>query len=87
MVNDKAGAYNIQLLPALPSAWSTGKVTGLRARGGFEVAMQWKDGRLVRADIRANKAGPCVVHYGDKQRIMQANPGGLYRLNGDLDVQ
>ncbi|MCF7976028.1 MAG: glycoside hydrolase N-terminal domain-containing protein [Phycisphaerae bacterium] len=87
MVNDQIGTYAIQLLPALPKAWSTGKVTGLRARGAFEVAMQWKDGQLIQADIRANKAGPCVVHYGDRQCTFQAKAGGMYRLNGALEIQ
>jgi alpha-L-fucosidase 2 len=44
-------AGEIELLPALPKAWSTGKVTGLRARGGYTVDIDWKDGKVTRYRI------------------------------------
>ncbi|MCY3018040.1 MAG: glycoside hydrolase family 95 protein [Planctomycetota bacterium] len=49
----------IHLLPALPKAWPTGKVTGLRARGGFTVDIEWKDGKV--ANYRISSAEPREV--------------------------
>jgi alpha-L-fucosidase 2 len=60
----------IRLLPAMPNAWPNGKVTGLRARGGYKVDMEWRDGKLTRASIRnvSSPTGECVVRYGDVTR-------------------
>jgi alpha-L-fucosidase 2 len=56
----------IELLPALPSAWPAGKVRGLRARGAYEVDLEWRESRLERATIRAAAAGTLRVRLGDK---------------------
>ncbi|MCM5527932.1 glycoside hydrolase N-terminal domain-containing protein [Parasegetibacter sp. NRK P23] len=51
----------LHLLPALPEAWSEGEIKGLKARGGYEVALQWKDKQLANAVIIASQNGNCVV--------------------------
>ncbi len=59
-------AGEIHLLPALPKAWTTGRVTGLRARGNLEVDIQWQDGKLVQATLHPRQDGSFQVRYGDK---------------------
>jgi alpha-L-fucosidase 2 len=60
-------ADEISLLPALPVGWSlSGEVTGLRARGGYEVSMKWEKGRLVSAEISNPLGGTCNVRYNGR---------------------
>ena len=74
----------IEFLPALPSAWPTGSVKGLRARGGFEISMAWRDGKLQSAEIKSIHGTRCHVRYGDKTASLALKPGQIIHLNGDF---
>ncbi len=58
----------LSLLPALPPTWKTGKVSGLKARGGYTVDMEWIKGKLRRATITSPSAGSCIITYRNKQK-------------------
>jgi alpha-L-fucosidase 2 len=75
----------VHLLPALPSAWPTGRVAGLRARGAFEVAVEWKDGRLVSATLRADRGGPCRVQYGSRTLSLETKAGETVLFDEQLN--
>ena len=74
----------VDLLPALPSAWPTGRVTGLRARGAFAVDVEWEGGRLKSATLRSDRGGPCVVQYGSRTQSLETTAGETVRLDGAL---
>jgi len=54
----------IHILPALPSAWSKGRVTGLRARGGYVVDIEWEAGRPETVTVHSRFEGPCTIRHG-----------------------
>lgn len=76
--------YFIELLPALPSLWPNGSVTGLRARGGFTVDLGWRNGRLFTAVIRSETGGETKVRYSGKELALKLPPGQSAELDFDL---
>jgi len=78
---------NVHLLPALPTAWANGSVKGLCARGGFEIDMAWKDGKLTAATMRSKLGNKCTVRYGTRTISFDTEPGKHYVLNAVLQLQ
>nr|WP_238357116.1 glycoside hydrolase N-terminal domain-containing protein [Kribbella italica] len=71
----------IELLPALPTAWASGSVTGLRARGGYTVDLEWAEGKLVAAQITAaERSTPQQVRLGDELIALDLQPGETARI-------
>jgi hypothetical protein len=75
----------IQILPALPKAWSTGSVQGLMARGDFEIAdMEWKDGRLSKLVVKSLAGGECRLRTDN---ALKTTVPGVKRSTAGSDYQ
>jgi len=74
---------DVTLLPALPAAWNTGSFRGLRARGGFEVDVEWKDGKVEVAKVKSNLGKPCRLRFGDTVREFRTSAGRVYTFKSD----
>jgi alpha-L-fucosidase 2 len=74
----------IHLLPALPKAWPNGSVKGLRARGGFEVAIAWEHGQLKTGTIKSVWGTDFKVRYGSRVVSLRLRPGRSLRLDENL---
>jgi alpha-L-fucosidase 2 len=70
----------IELLPALPRAWATGSVRGIRTRGGFELDVSWRDGILHRAVLRNVSGGVAHVRYREGLRKVRVRRGASTTL-------
>ncbi|NDV80992.1 glycoside hydrolase N-terminal domain-containing protein [Bacteroides sp. 51] len=76
----------LHLLPAIPDVWEQGQARGFKARGGYEVSMQWKDHALLTADIKASRAGVCTIRTSNPVKVSgrdttsQPDGNGYYTL-------
>ena len=74
------------LLPALPSAWATGSIKGIRARGGCTVDIDWKKGKLVSARIQSDQGGACTIRYNGKIKTINLKAKGIITVNESLAI-
>jgi alpha-L-fucosidase 2 len=79
-------AGEIHLLPALPKYWEEGYVKGLCARGGFEVDITWKNGKMKEAIIKSLNGNDCRMRYGDKIIKLKTEPGENYKFDESLKL-
>ncbi len=70
----------VTLLPALPDAWESGSVSGLKTRGGFEVSLTWKNKKVVQATFINKKGGKTRVNFNGQTREIAVNNGGKVTL-------
>ncbi len=78
---NKEGIYLIDILPALPAAWKDGSITGLRARGGFNVDIRWRNGKLSEAVISSVKGGKAWIRSNGAIQPLTFPPGGQHTIH------
>lgn len=71
----QSGDNRIELLPALPEAWKSGSISGICARGGYEVDMVWKEGKVTKATISSKVGGTVSVCYNGKTKTLKTKAG------------
>jgi alpha-L-fucosidase 2 len=85
LADEKTGMRILYLLPALPAAWPNGSIKGLRARGGFDVDLTWKNSKLVSATLHSTGGTACQLHCGSLVRDVNFKLGDRIDLNSTLE--
>lgn len=79
-------AGQIELLPALPTAWLKGYIHGICARGGFDIDLDWENGKLQQVKILSKLGNSCQIRYGNQVLSLKTQKGKTYTLNGSLEL-
>jgi len=77
----------IDLLPALPNAWSQGCFDGVCARGAFELGMQWADGRITRVEVLSKKGQTCRIDPKTKVKVTSDGKQVMYKTLKDGSIE
>jgi len=75
----------IRLLPCLPEAWPAGRLAGVRCRGGFEVDLEWRGGKLVSVNVTSLRGGQCRVEYAGHVAALAFQQAERIRLDSELE--
>ena len=71
----QSGGNEIHLLPCLPPAWADGRFSGLCARGGFVIDLEWRQGRVTALSIYSRKGGSTTLHFNGRQENVTLKAG------------
>ena len=71
----QSNGKEIELLPALPEQWKDGQVSGLCARGGYEVSFEWKDSKVRSCTIKARRNGTITLLYNGQRKTLKLKSG------------
>lgn len=71
----------IHLLPALPDRWKNGYVKGLKARGGYEISLEWNANKLTHLEIVANHYSEVTLRYNDTIFTLLLEKGNVYSIS------
>lgn len=74
----------VQLLPALPAAWPDGRVSGLKARGNFEVGIEWHGGVAEKITVKSLSGAPLNLTYRGNMNFMETEKGIVYKFDSNL---
>lgn len=80
-------AGEVEVLPALPPTWQQGSVKGLRARGGFELDLEWEQGALKSVKVKSLHGNKLVLRYGNVVKEWKTTAGQVYRFDKNLQIQ
>ncbi len=84
-VPEKQGEpWKILLLPCLPPQWPSGRLKGVRCRGGFELDITWRNGTLDHVGIKSLRGEPCMIIKGSMNRFLSLEKGAHCTLNSEL---
>jgi alpha-L-fucosidase 2 len=72
----------VRLLPALPSAWPTGEIKGIRARGGLVIDLRWRAGKLAALAVKGPAGAPLRLRYLGAVKDVTLDAQGVYRQSG-----
>jgi len=84
-LRDQNGDYFLDILPALPKALSSGKISGIRGRGGFELSIQWMNGSLVRVEVISLLGNTLNLRYDGKLISTETVKGEKYLFDASLN--
>jgi alpha-L-fucosidase 2 len=82
LVQSHAG--EIEVLPALPAAWPQGHIHGVMVRGGFELNIDWQDGKLKKLEVYSRLGNPLSLRYGTEVVTIETQKGNAYRFDAAL---